>query len=659
MMQNNPLPQQHYGGGYPSDPNAAGYGNYGSQQQNNAFGTAANKTETLDDIFGSMQPAAATSTPSTNLSAYSGMGAMAGMSPAMSNMGNTGSMNIMDTMGHVNNNMGNMGNLGDQGMGGMLGGGVPSTAYSTNGQLPNANNFNGAHMNYPMNPAIGSSVMSNDSSTAGRHFGSSAGNGIGYPDVALAHTSLATQPSYSSQPHAGLGYGGLPENNLMMGPLGNQGYGAPSSLNNAAAVGKAPVSGNLSHALLQSYRLSNDGAAMGGVNSGAGMNPEFGSGPGLSGSVLPGIGLGAAGGMGMGMGGGIGKADTLNSLQKMRQDIQRENEERERQELERERQREREAERQREEARKKDEWTCPVCTLGNPTTSAKCNACETPAPPGACRQPPKFDPSQYLTTAQQQHLASQGGASAAGSSWTCNKCYHSANNGHECRVCGASKSAASQPISTGQPAAPSSGSSPKVGPDEWECEQCTYVCKLSNAACTMCDARKPQKVIDREKLTASPDGWACPMCTLVSPWSAARCSACNTSAPQRAGQRPNTSLSAMPAAPAGGGGTGYPSSSFLNRGFPAGAATKSPRGDDGKQGAGKSGGREKIMWQSDTATTNCNNCNRPFTLTLRRHHCRLCGFIFCHPCSSHTITVQGSLVPERVCDGCFSSRFDS
>eukprot|EP00754_Rhynchopus_humris_P036490 Rhum_TRINITY_DN18615_c0_g1::Rhum_TRINITY_DN18615_c0_g1_i1::g.167898::m.167898 len=37
-------------------------------------------------------------------------------------------------------------------------------------------------------------------------------------------------------------------------------------------------------------------------------------------------------------------------------------------------------------------------------------------------------------------------------------------------------------------------------------------------------------------------------------------------------------------------------------------------------------------WQPDSATSACRACKTQFTVTLRRHHCRFCGFIFCKRC---------------------------
>ncbi|KAI9597654.1 hypothetical protein BDF19DRAFT_434053, partial [Syncephalis fuscata] len=38
-------------------------------------------------------------------------------------------------------------------------------------------------------------------------------------------------------------------------------------------------------------------------------------------------------------------------------------------------------------------------------------------------------------------------------------------------------------------------------------------------------------------------------------------------------------------------------------------------------------------WESDREATVCRNCQRRFTLWIRRHHCRRCGLVFCNQCS--------------------------
>lgn len=59
----------------------------------------------------------------------------------------------------------------------------------------------------------------------------------------------------------------------------------------------------------------------------------------------------------------------------------------------------------------------------------------------------------------------------------------------------------------------------------------------------------------------------------------------------------------------------------------------------------------------DALRPECPHCDTPFTLTVRRHHCRLCGDVFCDPCSDHRVNLplEGPEFekPVRVCDFCF------
>jgi len=44
--------------------------------------------------------------------------------------------------------------------------------------------------------------------------------------------------------------------------------------------------------------------------------------------------------------------------------------------------------------------------------------------------------------------------------------------------------------------------------------------------------------------------------------------------------------------------------------------------------------RLSSSWQPDPTAHVCTSCHRPFDAFQRRHHCRLCGMVFCQSCSS-------------------------
>lgn len=59
-------------------------------------------------------------------------------------------------------------------------------------------------------------------------------------------------------------------------------------------------------------------------------------------------------------------------------------------------------------------------------------------------------------------------------------------------------------------------------------------------------------------------------------------------------------------------------------------------------------------WKKDDEVTKCDGCKNSFSFLVRKHHCRSCGGIFCHQCSSRSlvITIISPTVHQRVCDSC-------
>uniref|UniRef100_UPI0037E74818 FYVE and coiled-coil domain-containing protein 1 n=1 Tax=Semicossyphus pulcher TaxID=241346 RepID=UPI0037E74818 len=64
--------------------------------------------------------------------------------------------------------------------------------------------------------------------------------------------------------------------------------------------------------------------------------------------------------------------------------------------------------------------------------------------------------------------------------------------------------------------------------------------------------------------------------------------------------------------------------------------------------------RAEERWWLDKEATNCLSCQGQFTWWLRRHHCRLCGRIFCYYCSNNFVMTKHSGKKERCCKDCYT-----
>jgi hypothetical protein len=62
--------------------------------------------------------------------------------------------------------------------------------------------------------------------------------------------------------------------------------------------------------------------------------------------------------------------------------------------------------------------------------------------------------------------------------------------------------------------------------------------------------------------------------------------------------------------------------------------------------------KDFFMWEKDKLRNTCRGCNNAFTMVNRRHHCRLCGGLYCENCAPSNVTI-GTEVYDRVCSGCY------
>ncbi|XP_031435137.1 RUN and FYVE domain-containing protein 2 [Clupea harengus] len=58
------------------------------------------------------------------------------------------------------------------------------------------------------------------------------------------------------------------------------------------------------------------------------------------------------------------------------------------------------------------------------------------------------------------------------------------------------------------------------------------------------------------------------------------------------------------------------------------------------------------VWLKDKDASHCKLCEKEFSISRRKHHCRNCGEIFCNACSDNELPLPASPKPVRVCDTC-------
>ncbi|XP_069716158.1 FYVE and coiled-coil domain-containing protein 1 isoform X3 [Phaenicophaeus curvirostris] len=59
-------------------------------------------------------------------------------------------------------------------------------------------------------------------------------------------------------------------------------------------------------------------------------------------------------------------------------------------------------------------------------------------------------------------------------------------------------------------------------------------------------------------------------------------------------------------------------------------------------------------WQGDTEVNHCLDCQKEFSWMVRRHHCRMCGRVFCYYCCNNYMVTKPGGKKERCCRACFN-----
>lgn len=58
-------------------------------------------------------------------------------------------------------------------------------------------------------------------------------------------------------------------------------------------------------------------------------------------------------------------------------------------------------------------------------------------------------------------------------------------------------------------------------------------------------------------------------------------------------------------------------------------------------------------WVDDREALQCAKCTRAFNISRRKHHCRVCGGVFCNDCSDNRIQLPSQTKMVRACENCY------
>ena len=67
--------------------------------------------------------------------------------------------------------------------------------------------------------------------------------------------------------------------------------------------------------------------------------------------------------------------------------------------------------------------------------------------------------------------------------------------------------------------------------------------------------------------------------------------------------------------------------------------------------------RKTSIWIPDHKVNCCFSCNERFNIIKRKHHCRLCGRIYCHSCTTYITNINELLISTTPPSDVFSSNY--
>ncbi|CCW61229.1 unnamed protein product [Phytomonas sp. EM1] len=307
-------------------------------------------------------------------------------------------------------------------------------------------------------------------------------------------------------------------------------------------------------------------------------------------------------------------------------------------------------------------WQCHVCLAPNEASRESCKVCSAFHKNGILARATYDNVSSRVN---QQNSAAKP-VSTMNTRWRCSICSTinepsrsncTACNGYQRNgipLVGESDAAMSSPAGVsgggrGGSASPASGfvdSTPSL-PTIWPCSVCSLENPVSVAVCQACESGQrprhlapangaafarpststgastgPQgrrEIREAESDRGRPVEWPCPACTFVNRIELFKCDMCGGARPQQ-----------------------------YTPPVTEGSKREKKRQEDDD--------RDEVQWQENGVAKACNRCQNEFGLMRRRHHCRVCGYVFCATCSPFHVTVKKGSDPVRACVDCYEAR---
>ncbi|CCW69180.1 unnamed protein product [Phytomonas sp. Hart1] len=300
-------------------------------------------------------------------------------------------------------------------------------------------------------------------------------------------------------------------------------------------------------------------------------------------------------------------------------------------------------------------WQCDICLAPNEATRERCKMCSAFRKNGI---PPRATYENLSNRVCQQTTAAKATVTLH-TKWRCSIC--ATINEFSCSNCTACNSYQRNGIPLTEEGNAAMGSSAGGGgaystnsladsastlPTNWACSVCSLENPVSVAVCKACESgQRPRHLAPkdtsknkfsasttastglqgknefsgRESNRAGPTEWPCSTCTFVNRIELNKCDMCGDTRPQKYGL----------------------------------SATETSKQNKNRE---EESDEDEVQWQENHVAKVCNRCQNEFGLMRRRHHCRICGYVFCATCSPFLIVLKKGSEPVRACAQCYEAR---